>query len=132
MSAHTKEPWSAKFEGAITVRDVADNQLAICTHMNTRTGGRKDANEVEANARRIAACVNACAGISTALLEQGSRPAMSAAYLSVKAQRNELLEALQNLVDGLDKTNWSSWQTTAYFSDHLEAARTEIAKAEAA
>lgn len=33
------------------------------------------------------------------------------------------LEILKDLVDALDSTTWSSWQTTARFQDQLEAAR---------
>lgn len=32
-------------------------------------------------------------------------------------------EALTNLVDALDRTNWSSWQSTHRFDDELKAAR---------
>lgn len=43
-------------------------------------------------------------------------------------QRDELLAALQSLVDALDKTNWSSWQTTARFDPSLNDARELIFK----
>lgn len=36
-------------------------------------------------------------------------------------------DTLRNLVDALNKTNWSSWQTTAGFSAQLEAAERELA-----
>lgn len=39
-------------------------------------------------------------------------------------------EALRNLVDALDRTNWSSWQTTASFSAELERARAILAAAQ--
>jgi len=39
-----------------------------------------------------------------------------------------LLDALSDLVAGLDKTNWSSWQTTAHFWPALEKARAALAQ----
>lgn len=38
-------------------------------------------------------------------------------------QREYLLEALANLVSALDKTTWSSWQSTARFDEQLQVAR---------
>ncbi len=55
----------------------------------------------EANARRIVACVNACEGIPTARLEAGSADVL-AYSMELHKQRDELLEALKNLV-GLAK-----------------------------
>jgi hypothetical protein len=46
------------------------------------------------------------------------------------AESRQLLEALGDLVAGLEKTNWSSWQTTAHFSAALEFAQSLIAKAQ--
>ena len=42
------------------------------------------------------------------------------------AEIERLTKALRALVEGLDKTNWSSWQTTAYFDDQLDAARAAL------
>ena len=55
MSKHTPGPFSARYDHTITVRDKDDNQLAICTHMLTKTGGCRDTNEVEKNAKLFAA-----------------------------------------------------------------------------
>lgn len=38
----------------------------------------------------------------------------------------ELAVVGERLVAGLDKTNWSSWQTTVYFQDELEALRNAL------
>lgn len=35
-------------------------------------------------------------------------------------------DKLRDLVEALDKTNWSSWQTTAPFDKELDAAREHI------
>lgn len=36
---------------------------------------------------------------------------------------NDRLDALKDLVDALERTNWSSWQTTASFDKQLERAQ---------
>lgn len=51
----TPGPWNADIAEACYVRDGADNQIAIFTHLNTRTGGRRNADIVAANARAAAA-----------------------------------------------------------------------------
>jgi hypothetical protein len=38
------------------------------------------------------------------------------------ARIKELEKAMSALVGGLNKTNWSSWQTKAHFSDELKRA----------
>lgn len=54
--------------------------------------------ESEANARRIAACWNACDGISTENLEQNiAIKELANRYNTVIAQRDELLQGLKNL-----------------------------------
>jgi hypothetical protein len=50
----TQGGWTAAVGETATVRDVADNQIAIFTYMRTRTGGRRDPDEVEANCRLAA------------------------------------------------------------------------------
>jgi len=49
-----------------------------------------------------------------------------AAHVTMAA---EVFHALENLVCGLDKTNWSSWQTTASFWKQFEAAQEVLARA---
>jgi hypothetical protein len=44
----------------------------------------------------------------------------------LRTERDALRERLRELVDGLERTNWSSWQTTAHFWTQLEAARAAI------
>lgn len=57
MSAHTPEPWVIA-EGIthIWIRDNDGGDTVFALH-------REDDRDAEANARRIVACVNACAGI---------------------------------------------------------------------
>lgn len=44
----------------------------------------------------------------------------------------DVFHALENLVRGLDRTYWSSWQTTVHFAMELETAREVLARAKAA
>ena len=68
MSEHTKEPWYITWDGQQRVMVRADlapdftRVVAICYGPNIP--------ERDANARRIAACVNACRGITTEDLEE--------------------------------------------------------------
>ena len=65
---HTKEPWEAKadpsYYGIVSEIYAMDKFIASL-------GGVCSPDEVEANARRIVACVNACAGITNEVLEKG-------------------------------------------------------------
>lgn len=98
---HTPEPWhvdgwrglvqgSRKHEGTHYAVWAADDDTMICP-----TG--LDA-ESEANARRIVACVNACAGLDTDTLEHTDiAEALDKACLHTVQQRDELLVALREL-----------------------------------
>lgn len=95
--SHTKEPWFV--EGGYS-RDRDDkkwDQFSVCDASDaiaTTTGLGND----EANARRIVACVNACAGYSTDDLEKYGRWISSgdfACEAEVYQQRDELLASLE-------------------------------------
>ena len=81
---HTKEPWNGK-NIPLTASALERVGFYIVFTNNPAT---KD--EAEANARRIVACVNACAGISTETLE-----AMPAGPSAIERQREQLLAATQ-------------------------------------
>lgn len=71
MSKHSKEPWAIEDESTGTIYSKAVGseygyQIAICDHDMTDFPD----DVIEDNARRIVACVNICAGISTEELEQ--------------------------------------------------------------
>lgn len=109
MSNHTPEPWS---KNAISPTVYDGNGIAIL-----RCEGRTLIAENEANARRIVACVNACAGVSTEKLEgeasnlrewheQMRLDAIDIAarnldlkdqLTTVTAQRDELLQAMRQI-----------------------------------
>ena len=102
MSEHTKEPWK--------YYELEDDRFGvkIPREKKTRYGAEpyaviggfepEDRNEMKANARRIVACVNACAGIPTTRLENGAADIL-AFSMELKNQRDELLAASKNLRD---------------------------------
>lgn len=65
---HTKEPWVAKadpsYYGVISEIYAGDKFIV-------GSGGVYSPQEIEANTKRIVACVNACAGITNEALEKG-------------------------------------------------------------
>jgi len=63
MSKHTKEPWEFDGSGGRWSLLQGDHEADI---------GELGSAYSAANARRIVACVNACAGLSTEALESGA------------------------------------------------------------
>ena len=104
VQMHTPEPWSAEFGEAVSIKAADGGRVAIAT--NLCLNSRRSANEVEANARRIVACVNACRHIASSLLErinrnsvQGIHPQPQKRISELEDQRDELLSALKEAVD---------------------------------
>ena len=62
MSDHTPGPWAVNFTKFSEVRAENGAVIARCVKLTSLTN-------LEANARRIVACVNACEGVSTKHLE---------------------------------------------------------------
>ena len=94
---HTPEPWRTDAECGFP-QDIHDSK----GNLFLRCGSDFD-NEIygEANARRITACVNACAGIDTELLEiiADNDKTLSGVIANVEKQRDELLAELQRFMD---------------------------------
>jgi hypothetical protein len=68
---HSPEPWTDLadgIDGPANSHPVVD----VDTHSLVARAYGDEVDEAEANARRIVACVNACAGIPTAALESGA------------------------------------------------------------
>ena len=88
---HTPGPWKASFTKLSEVQAENGALIARCNKLNSLTN-------LQANARRIVACVNACEGISTENLEQ-NRPVLWVVqqYNAAIKQRDELLEALHQI-----------------------------------
>lgn len=103
MKQHTNEPWHA----AEITRD-SDTFVKIC-HANGGTIAKLwiDVDDSDfsdgqrADARRIVACVNACEGVDTELLEEGEldNPVMKIVKekSELKQQCDELLAALEEV-----------------------------------
>jgi len=93
MSDHTPEPWRLYPPGACVPHyDVRERIVSDCP------SGRSVSDPIsEADARRIVACVNACAGIPTEALEAGAvREALDllVRLLGSDVSRNEVRAAL--------------------------------------
>lgn len=94
---HTPEPWSVDpdstdYYASILDADGADTILL---------GDYGDWWMTKANARRIVACVNACAGIETGHLEKYGLPDLAQKISDLRKQRDELLKALENTHNAL-------------------------------
>lgn len=92
---HTPEPWSVDpdstdYYASILDADGADTILL---------GDYGDWWMTKANARRIVACVNACAGIETGHLEKYGLPDLAQKISDLRKQRDELLKALERFMD---------------------------------
>ena len=66
---------------------------------------------IAANARRLVACWNACNGLSTTTLESVIEGKESIDYVTVKRDRDELIEALHSLADEMADSNRESPQS---------------------
>ena len=101
MSEHTKEPWEAVNRGDDYADDIdATNESGHQVTLALSVG--------KVNARRIVACVNACAGLSNDALDGGWTAADLSAYAKqLEQQRDELLEALEkclpHVIDSWDE-----------------------------
>ena len=109
MSKHTPEPWFYHRQGFSTVYIEARigggmlQEIAAC-------GPCQDGTEQQdENARRIVACVNACAGVETDLLEAGvlDKPTMLVIQENkdLKHRCDELLAALEDAVETIEWMN---------------------------
>lgn len=95
MIEHTKGPWIVSYSKFSEVRAENGAVIARCVKLTSLTN-------LEANARRIAACVNACEGVRTEHLENnlpivelvGRHSEALCEIEALKTGQAELLEAL--------------------------------------
>lgn len=113
---HTPEPWRTDAECGFP-QDIHDSKGSLFL----RCGSDFD-NEIygEANARRITACVNACAGCATEVLETAPVGFFNSTYghpkylEEITKQRDELLAALERCrfalepYDDIKPRDWKS------------------------
>jgi len=90
---HTPEPWLATGRVVYKLNEKGVNHFSAFVQ-----DYQACESELEANARRIVACVNACAGMPTWKLERDGLPSVRE-YLDMEAQRDQLRAALESIVD---------------------------------
>lgn len=99
---HTPEPWRA-FNNGEGVVGVGTDHSDVCW-TRIEEGGWLDSDRTidtdYENARRIVACINACAGIDTELLEiiEDNDKTLAGVIANVEKQRDELLAALEGML----------------------------------
>ena len=99
MTDHTKEPWLCDKRTVYALNKNGFNIFSAVVQ-DCHAGN----SELEANAHRIVACVNACEGIETDELN-AYRVVSAKEYLKIERQRDELLaalEAVQAVADNSD------------------------------
>lgn len=95
--SHTPEPWGVPADGQLLLADV-DGNIIITGGANEAYGLVAYASSVE-DARRIVACVNACAGITTESMEVGG----VGSILSLGLKEQERGDAAEKQRDELNK-----------------------------
>lgn len=144
--SHTKEPWCVDFGATghpyyyIVAGKIPMDEAAVIATVRAETKVGPSGDEARANARRIVACVNACAGEDTHFLEyivsegktlRGIREdelASTSRFVrelnATEEQRDELLAALKGMVEVFgDEFGQGD-------SDTVDRAMTAIAKVE--
>lgn len=123
MSAHTKEPW------------VVRHGTAVMDAQGVKIGSAISVSRIydqnQANAQRIVACVNACAGIDQAALEAAQKPGAVLQMIAdqthdLAAQRDALLSALEALYEHEGTVEWTGIGEMP--SEGLQQARRQAAK----
>ena len=119
MSTHTPEPWVIEPWGGIEKDGIFKGNLSVMSgRWSVAIIQGDNEKPVEANARRIVACVNALAGVPTDHIERFNQSSIKdfSRDLSV---REELLAALKGVLKVADRA-----------TVEFDAAREAIAKAE--
>ena len=120
--SHTKEPWATEYRKTALgqySQEVFDSEGQVIASMAwypVKVSETTTATNREANARRIVACVNACAGIPTEALEDGSaraerdqlREMTGGTFYEIKKQRDELMKALEHQCEVLNRNGYST------------------------
>lgn len=122
MSEHTKEPWEHEGTLVFIGRTVGGFDLRDCP-------------APEANARRIVACVNACAGMTTEEIENdiavGGYIAIVKCHQAhieeIEKKRDELLSSLKSIKPVMVRVSKTSLERVAvYPADEIDAAIAKV------
>lgn len=153
---HSPEPWTAMQVPAPSRTDHGWRSIAKCNEMwmvaaprdaviLTENGRITEVKlDPEANARRIVACVNACAGIPDSILSDAAKDGVPVGQIehlmmlidkrrTAEQQRDELLAALKAIATSdpeESETNSCEWAEAEYFYKVRDFAAAVIAKAE--
>lgn len=120
---HTREPW--RFTQGLTPNCITSGDGYVRIHTPFRQNVWREDSEAHANARRIVACVNACAGVPTGTLEDD---------MEVKAtvdQADEWRRQRDALLAAIDKARELMPLGTKKRADWLREASDLAAKARA-
>ena len=121
MSNHTPEPWRVGRAGSV-VSDTPVPGMGGSDAVEYYGGHLIGESIIEANARRIAACVNACAGMRNDELEGGLLIGVMQVKIDLlESLRDELLEAAKAVVTRWDTPNWKDAEPTAAVIGRLRA-----------
>lgn len=107
MSNHTQEPW-VLFEVGDRVKHfcpASEKEKTSILTVTLEDGTAFGAVYSEDDARRIVACVNACAGLPTEQLEASPLGGVLNGVAGLIAQRDQLLAALQDVRGALSSVN---------------------------
>ena len=121
MSNHTPEPWRVGRPFNV-VSDTPVPEMGGSDAVEYYGGHLIGESIIEANARRIVACVNACAGMRNDELEGGLLIGVMQVKIDLlESQRDELLEAAKAVVTRWDTPNWKDAEPTAAVIGRLRA-----------
>ena len=121
MSNHTPEPWRVGRAGSV-VSDTPVPEMGGSDAVEYYGGHLIGESIIEANARRIVACVNACAGMRNDELEGGLLIGVMQVKIDLlESLRDELLEAAKAVVTRWDTPNWKDAEPTAAVIGRLRA-----------
>ena len=136
MSKHTPEPWVMSTKASGNWWHISAGNQAIATvHAASKKRNEPYASMFEANARRIIACVNACAGLPTEQLESSPLGGVLNGVAGLIAQRDELLAALEGVLAVVgDSTGVAGYHLNGNIADwdefdEINAVYTAITKA---
>ena len=121
MSNHTPEPWRVGRPFTV-VSDTPVPEMGGSDAVEYYGGHLIGESIIEANARRIVACVNACAGMRNDELEGGLLIGVMQVKIDLlESLRDELLEAAKAVVTRWDTPNWKDAEPTAAVIGRLRA-----------
>lgn len=136
--SHTKEPWRFShnsWETSSIYGGEVGCLVAECSISADITGETQSQYEPikEANARRIVACVNACAGIPDDMILHVIAFGMEghSKATEYQQQRDKLLEALKAMINPIDKYGCGFESSSSEFWIGYDKAKSIIAEIEA-